>query len=81
MTILLSPATEGLLKKQAVEQGASADDLANSILYGVLSEGITGDLSDMEAIREAIEQEKQGRYRPFSEYVAEHQAKYPRNQS
>ena len=76
MTISLSPETEVLLKKRAQQQGATEEQLADSILYDVLSEEITGDLSDAEAIREAIEQERDGRYRAFAEYVAEHNARY-----
>ena len=76
MTISLSPETEVLLKKRALQQGATEEQLADSILYGVLAEEITGDLNDVEAIREAIEQERDGRYRPFAEYVAEHNARY-----
>ena len=78
MTISISPETESLLRKQAREQGASEEQLADSILFGVLSEEVTGDLSDVEAIREAIDQERDGRYRPFADYVAEHHARYPR---
>jgi hypothetical protein len=76
MTISISPETETLLRKQAKERGATETELAESILYGVLIEDFTGDLNDADAIREAIEQEREGRYRPFSEYVAEHRARY-----
>ena len=77
MTITISPATRDLLRKRAREQGASEDALANSILYRGLTEDTSSEIADLEAIREAIEQERQGKYRPFAEYVAEHNARHP----
>ena len=54
MTVSLSRETEELLRVQARVQGASEDELADSILFGVLTEEVTGDLSDVAAIRKAI---------------------------
>lgn len=76
MPISLSPETESLLKKRAKEEGSSEDALADAILYGVLAEEIARRQNDAEAVGEAVRQEAEGRYRPFAEYVAEHQARY-----
>ena len=81
MTITISRATESLLKKRAIEEGFSEDELADSILFRGLTADESNSLADVEAIREAIEQERQGKYRPFAEYVAEHKTRYPRHPS
>ena len=81
MTITISRVTEDLLRRRAEEQGASEDELADSILYRELAKGASVEMADVEAIREAIEQERQGRHRPFAEYVAEHHERYPRQAS
>jgi hypothetical protein len=81
MTITISQATESLLMRRAEEQGATADDLADMILFRSLSEVETDEQADIDAIREAIVHEQQGKYRLFSEYVANHDLRYPRHSS
>ena len=55
MTITISPLTEQLLKKRAIEQGASEDELADSILFRELTDS---DLDDGRAMNDTASLER-----------------------
>lgn len=77
MTITISHTTEALLTRRAQEQGATAEDVADMILFRSLMEEESNGLADFDPFREAIEQEQHGKYRPFADYVADHEGRFP----
>ena len=78
MPLTISRSTEQKLLKQAELQGVSPNDLADSIISDALDWSLEDDPGAVEALREAYAAEAAGRVRPFSEYVAEQKAQYPK---
>ena len=77
MSVVLAPEIESRLSERAATAGISEDELANALIATALDiQGLASE-DEIEAIREAIQAGQEGRERPFSEFIAEHRARYP----
>jgi len=77
MTITLKPETEEKLRKTAEWEGQDVDTLANLLLAEVLAQREQEHAEDIAAVEVAWQAVKEGRERPFSEYVAERRLNFP----
>jgi len=77
MTITLAPENEEKLREAALREGQDAAALANAILADVLAQRAQEFEEDIAAVQEAWVAVREGRERPFAEYMAEHRRRYP----
>jgi len=77
MTIILEPETEAKLRETAQREGQDADALANALLAEVLERKAREFAEEVAAIQEGLDAVREGRERPFEEFLAEHRARYP----
>jgi hypothetical protein len=72
MTITLEPETEAKLRETAHREGQALDALANALLAEVLEQKAREFAETVAAIQESLDSVREGRERPFGEFLAEH---------
>ncbi len=77
MTVTLKPETEAKLRQTAQWEGQDVDTLADALLAEVLAQREREFEEDVVAVQEAWQAIKEGRERPFAEYLAERRLRYP----
>ncbi len=77
MTITLAPENEEKLRETAQREGQDADALANAMLAEVLAQRAREFEEDIAAVQEAWVAVREGRERPFAEFMAEHRQRFP----
>ena len=77
MAITLTPETEANLRETAWREGQDADALADAMLAEVLAQRAQESEEDIAAVQEAWVAVREGRERPFAEFMAEHRQRFP----
>lgn len=76
MPLAISPSTEARLARQAQTEGVPVAELADRILNAGLDWAELPNEDDVAAIQEGFRAYEEGRTRPFTEFAAEHKARY-----
>jgi hypothetical protein len=76
MTIVLEPETEARLRETAQRGGWDVNALANALLAEALEQKDSEFVETVAALQVGLEAVKEGRERPFEEFLAEHKARY-----
>lgn len=77
MAITLKPETEEKLRQRAQWEGQDADALADALLADVLAQREREFSEDITSVQEAWGAIRQGRERPFTEFMADHRRRHP----
>lgn len=77
MTITIVPENEEKLRETAAREGQDTDTFANALLAEVLAQREREFEEDIAAVQEAWTAIKEGRERPYSEFMAEMRQKHP----
>ena len=77
MTLNIAPETETRLREMAQREGQDVDTFTEALLTDALAERARQLTDDADAVREALQAVQEGRERPFTEFLAEHQARHP----
>lgn len=76
MTITLTPEVEARLHEEAARQGQEANAFAVALLSAGLEEARRSWAEEVTAIQEGLDAVREGRERPFEEFLAEHRSRY-----
>ena len=77
MAIVLKPETEEKLRQTAQWEGQDVDTLADALLAEVLAQREREFTEDVVAVQEAWAAVREGRERPFAEFMADHRRRFP----
>ncbi len=77
MAITLKPETEEKLRQTAEWEGQDADTLADALLAEVLAQREREYAEDIAAVQEAWVEVREGRERPYQEFLADHRRRFP----
>ncbi len=77
MAITLKPETEEKLRQTAQWEGQDADTLADALLAEVLAQRQREYTEDIAAVQEAWVAVREGRERPYQEFLADHRRRFP----
>jgi predicted transcriptional regulator len=77
MSITLSPEVEAKLRDLAEKRGVDIEVYANALMNSVIEVDRQEYDETVTAIEEAMEDVREGRVRPYSEFIREHRARYP----
>jgi hypothetical protein len=77
MAIVLKPETEEKLRQTAQREGQDVDILADALLAEVLAQREREFTEDVAAVQEAWTAVREGRERPFAEFMADHRRRFP----
>ncbi len=77
MAIVLKPETEEKLRQTAQWEGQDVDTLADALLAEVLAQRERKFTENVVAVQEAWAAVREGRERPFAEFMADHRRRFP----
>ena len=77
MTITLEPEAETALRKTIQRTGQEPDAVVSHLVLATLTQIEEQRAEEVAAIQEGLDAIDQGRFRPYSEFMAEMRQKYP----
>ena len=79
MTITLQPELEEKLRETAQREGVEVEALAHDLLIESLEQKTRVLTDDIAAVQEGIDALREGRERPFDEFLSEHRTRHGSN--